>query len=127
MLVVLHVLIDDFEILIQILVGGPRRRHPEIFLVVVFEYLALELVGSEVRHVAQIPQVMWRVLCRLVEGEGPCMEVDTLVVVCAGQLEPLARDHLSLQLEIGRVKGHKELILVIGLEEAPTTSLCTQD
>jgi hypothetical protein len=54
------------------------------------------------------------------------MEVDTLVVVCAGQLEPLARDHLSLQLEIGRVKGHKELILVIGLEEGPTASLATQ-
>jgi hypothetical protein len=107
------------------LVGGPRGGHPEVFLVVIFEYLALELVGREVRHVAQVPQVMWRVLCCLVEGEGPCMEVDTLVVVCAGQLEPLARDHLSLKLEFGRVKGHKELMLLIGLEEGPTPSLGT--
>jgi hypothetical protein len=122
----LHALIDDFEVLIQILVGtGSGSRRPEILFVVILEYLALELVGGEIRHVAQVPQIM-SVLC-LIEGEGPCMEVDTLVVVCARQLEPLARDYLSMKLEFGRVKGHKELMLLIGLEEGPTSSLGTQD
>jgi hypothetical protein len=81
--VVLHALVDDFEVLIKILVSGSRCSHPEKFFVVIFEYLALELVGREVRHVAQVPQVMWGVLRRLIEGEGSCVEVDTLVVVGA--------------------------------------------
>ena len=102
--VVLHALVDDFEVLIKILVSGSRCSHPEIFFVVIFEYLALELVGREIRHVAQVPQVMWGVLRRLIEGEGSCVEVDTLVVVFgAGQLEPLARDHLPVKVGIGGV------------------------
>jgi hypothetical protein len=117
-LVVLHPLIDDFEVLIQILVSSARRT--EILFVVIFENLALELVGSEIRHVAQVPQIM-SVLC-FIDGERPCMEVDTLVVVCAGQLKSVARDHLSLKLEFGRIKRYKELLLAIGLEEGPTPS-----
>lgn len=120
-LVVLHPLIDDFEVLIQILVSSARRT--EILFVVIFENLALELVGSEIRHVAQVPQIM-SVLC-FIDGERPCMEVDTLVVVCAGQLKSVARDHLSLKLEFGRIKCYKELLLAIGLEEGPTPSLGT--
>ena len=83
LLVVLHALVDDFEVIVQILVSGSRCSHPEKFFVVIFEYLALELVGREIRHVAQVPQVMWGVLRRLIEGEGSCVEVDTLVVVGA--------------------------------------------
>ena len=96
-------MVDDFEVLIKILVSGSRCSHPKIFFVVIFEYLALELVGREVRHVAQVPQVMWGVLRRLIEGEGSCVEVDTLVVFGAGQLEPLARDHLPVKVGIGGV------------------------
>lgn len=54
------------------------------------------------------------------------MEMDALVVICAGQLEPLARDHLSLKLEFGWVK--ELMLVVISFEEGPTSSLgATQD
>ena len=49
------------------------------------------------------------------------MEMDALVVICAGQLEPIARDHLSLKLEIGRVK--ELMLVVISFKEGPTPSL----
>ena len=68
LLLVVLKLVDDLKALIKILVSGSRCSHPEKFFVVIFEYLALELVGREVRHVAQVPQVMWGVLRRLIEG-----------------------------------------------------------
>jgi hypothetical protein len=66
------------------------------------------------------------VLCFL-DGQRPCMELYTLVVVCAGQLVPLARVYLSPKVEIGWIESGKELLLVISLEECPTPSLDTQD